>query len=372
MENRFATQRFMFPLNLKPVGAVSVLPFFNLVAASQSNALLCHICQGRTRQIHSQGKFRMNQRRLLVVYFVLLTMSVTTWAQSSTGSSSSLSVPVGETRATTKGLLGNKKFAEDEDITDAKLKADSGSLSKYSLKVSLSYNGPGVGDLGNKMQPNPDGSVGVFETSLGGSIGARYRFDSKSAISLGSGINALTPFHGTERIDLKTPFVSYDRSDRIGEVQMRNSFGTSVTTVPNYRNLGQIGSLSYDNSLVYNIPGTRLAAGIDTGLNVFVYERSFDKKDAKSTASYALEFFPQVKYNITDKWNAYTSLALRYWNPRRLENGWNLANKVISARTGMGVAITRDIYFAPYLNYYPDDFAWKTTTFSFSTVFSIL
>lgn len=313
----------------------------------------------------------MNQR-LLVVYFILLTMSVTTWAQSSSVSASS-SVPVGEMRATSTGVLGNKKFAEDKDITDAKLKADSGSLSKYSLKISLSYNGPGVGDLGNKMQPNPDGSVGVFETSLGGSIGGRYRFDNKSAVSVGTGINALTPFHGTERVDVKTPFVSYDRSARLGDVQMRNSFGASATTTPNYRNLGQFGGLSYDNSLIYNIPETRLAAGVDTGFNVYMYERAFDdRRDSKSTSAYTLEFFPQVKYNATDTLNISTSLALRYWNPRRLGDGWNLANKIISARTGLGVAVSRDVYFSPYLNYYPDDFRWSTTTISFSTVFSML
>ncbi len=44
-----------------------------------------------------------------------------------------------------KDVSGNKQFADDKEITDAKMKADAGSLSKYSLSFSLSYYGPTFG-----------------------------------------------------------------------------------------------------------------------------------------------------------------------------------------------------------------------------------
>lgn len=265
----------------------------------------------------------------------------------------------------------NKKFEDDKDITDSRLKADSGSLSRYSLKFALSYFGPPIGDMSNKNQPNPDGSLGVYATSLGGSISGRYRIDSKSAVSLGTGISALTPFHGVERTDVKTPFISYDRNARLGNVQLRNSYGASVTTVPNFRNVGQYASLSYDNSLVYNFGTSGFAAGIDSSANVFLYERDYVKKDGKASR-YVLGFYPQVKYNFSDKTNIYTSMAMNFWNPRFNSSEADLLNKTISGRVGMGVAFTRDIYFAPYLNFYPEKLQTETTTISFSTVFSIL
>lgn len=267
-------------------------------------------------------------------------------------------------------LLGNKKFEDDKDITDSKLKADSGSLSRYSLKFALSYYGPPVGDLSNKNQPNPDNSIGVYATSLGGSISGRYRLDSKSAVSLGTGVSVLTPFHGAERTDVKTPFVSYDRNSRWGDLQARNSYGASVTTIPNYRDVGQYGTLSYDNSLIYNLGTSGFAAGVDTSVSYFLYEREYIKKD-KAASRYALGFFPQIKYNFSDKVNVYTSIAMNFWNPRFREQT-DVLNKTLSARLGMGVALSRDVYFAPYLNFYPDRLTADTTTFSFSTVFSIL
>lgn len=305
--------------------------------------------------------------RFSLLILLVSSLSATLQAQTlATGS-----VAPQESKMKLDEVVKNKKFEDDKEITDSRLKADSGSLSRYSLKFSLAYFGPPIGDISNKNQPNPDGSLGVYATSLSGSISGRYRFDSKSAVSVGTGVSALTPFHGVERTDVKTPFISYDRNSRLGDVQMRNSYGASVTTVPNFRSVGQYASLSYDNSLVYNFGITGFAAGIDSSVNVFLYEREYIKKDGKASR-YVLGFYPQVKYNFSDSTNIYTSLALNFWNPRARENETDLLNKTLTGRLGMGIAYNRDIYFAPYLNFYPDALKADTTTISFSTIFSIL
>lgn len=312
-------------------------------------------------------------------YFVavLVSLSCSAMAQVSTTSLSTTTVSTTSTvEATpqsaikTEGLLGNKKFEDDKDITDSKLKADSGSLSRYSLKVSLSLYGPPVGDLSNKKQPNPDGTISSNYVSIGGSLSGRYRIDSKSAVSVGTGVTALTPFHGVERTDVKTPFISYDRNARWGELQARNSYGVSITTIPEFRGVAQYANLSYDNSMVYNIGTSGFAVGVDTGLNYYLFEREYIKAD-KKISRYTLGFYPQIKYNFSDKVNVYTSLALNFWNPRYSDEA-ELLNKKLSGRLGMGWAIKRDIYFAPYLNFYPDQLTADSTTFSFSTIFSVL
>ncbi|WP_415062175.1 hypothetical protein [Bdellovibrio sp.] len=314
---------------------------------------------------------------LLVVALVGLTLTANAQTSSTTLSASTISTTSSTESMTQEStlkvgdVLKNKKFEDDKEITDTKLKADSGSLSRYSLKFSLAYSGPPIGDLSNKYQPNPDGSIGVFATSLGGSISGRYRMDSKSALSVGTGITALTPLHGVERTDVKTPFISYDRNARLGEVQMRNSYGASITTVPNFRDVGQYSSLSYDNSLVYNFGASGFAVGLDTGLNIFLYERGYEKKDGKASR-YHMGFYPQVKYNFSDRVNVYTSVAMNFWNPRFRDSEADLLNKTLSGRLGMGVAFTRDIYFAPFLNFYPENLRTETTTLSFATIFSIL
>lgn len=281
----------------------------------------------------------------------------------------------GETRGTQKEVLGdvlkNKKFQENAEITDAKIKADSGSLSKYSMKFNLSYYGPTMGDLSAKDQPNPDGTVGTYETSLGGAIGFRYRFDPKSSLSFGTGLKAIHPLHGAERIDVQTPYLSYDSAFRIGDVQMRSSPGLSVTTIPNYLDVGQVGSLSYDLSSIYNILNSRWGIGLDGNLSLFLYNRSYQLSDKKASRG-AVQLYPTLKYNVSERTSIATSTALTWLSPRDHSNETVLLNKTVTQRLGVGHAFTRDVYLFPYLTILPTKMAWDTTTLNLSTTFSLL
>lgn len=276
-----------------------------------------------------------------------------------------------ESRTTLGDSLKNKKFDDNQDITDAKLKADSGSLSRYSLKFNLSYAGAPIGDLNNPMQPNPDGSAGVYETNISGSIGARYRIDKQSTLGMGTGINALTPFQGVKRYDMKNPFVSYDISSKLGSVQVRNSVTLSAVTNPIYRGWGEYGGIGYDNSLVYNLGTSAFATVLDTSISYYLFERGYDKKD-KNAERYKLSFYPAVKYNFNDQINFNSSLAISYGNPRSTNDHTVLTNKILSQRLALGYGYSHDIYISPYLNFYPGQMTLDSTTINFSTTFSVL
>ena len=317
-------------------------------------------------------------KALLIPFFGLSTAA---YAQTETTTTSSAPVATEATTAPTAAagttevqlpdVLKNKKFEENEKITDAKMRADSGSLSKYSLSFSLSYYGPTLGDLSAKDQPNPDGSVGSYETALGGSLGGRYRMSSNETVRVGTGLKVIHPLHGAERTDLNNPYISYALTTKLGAVQMRNTFGGSVITVPNYTKIGEYGSLDYDNSMVYDLGSTKFAVGLDTSVSLYLYNREYRKADGKAS-TYNLAFYPNFKYNITDKLNVNTSVSISYWNPRANESRWNLQNRTVSQRLGLGYAYTRDIYISPYLNFFPDNLSDKGTTLNFSTSFSIL
>ncbi|MGE5084951.1 MAG: hypothetical protein ACM3MG_01525 [Bacillota bacterium] len=312
-----------------------------------------------------------------VLVSALVGLSVSAFAQTTTltlpSSTTSINEPVQSSTLKTRKVI-NKKFEDDQEITDAKMKADSGSLSRYSVKFSLGYYGPPVGDLSNEMQPNPDGSVGTFETALSGSVGARYRIDSKSTISVGTGVSAVTPVQGVKRYDTKNPYISYDRNGHLFDVQMRNSYGMTYVTNPAYREIGEYAGFTLDNSLLYNIGTSRFAVGMDTSFGYYFFERgpNMKSKKEKSTGRYSVAFFPQVKYNFTDKFSTYTSLGLNFNNPRGEEDLSVLWNKILSQRVGFGYAFTRDIYISPYFNFYPKSFTADSTTVNLSTTFSIL
>lgn len=277
----------------------------------------------------------------------------------------------GETKARLREALANKKFEETGVITDAKLKAEEGSLSRYSLKFNLSYYGPVLSDLSAADQPNPDGSVGVYATSLGGSVSARYRVSPTRTISMGTGIKAIHPFHGVERFDMNNPYLSYDMSSRIGNLQMRNSPGVSLITVPNYTKIGEYAGLNFDNSLVYNIGSSGFAVGNETSFGYYLYNRPYERRDGKAARS-NLTLAPFLKYNFSDRFSMNTSVGISVWNPRQSPDQWALWNRSVTQRLGVGYGISRDIYFAPYLSFYPQRLATDTTTFNFATIFSIL
>ncbi len=303
--------------------------------------------------------------QLLTIFASAQTSSTSLSAGTTTTSSS------GENKARLNEILANKKFNEDQEITDAKLKADAGSLSKYSLKFNLSYYGPMVGALDAKDQPNPDGSISNHATAITGAFGGRYRLDSSTSLSMGTGMKANHPFHGMDRFDLNDPFLNYDILARWGGLQMRNSPGVSYITTPEYKSVGEYGALNYDTSLVYNLGTSRLAVGLDATFGYYLYGRNYRSSDGKAN-QYTLSTYPTLKYNFTDKLNVNTSTKVAWVNLRRSNDRYQMLNQLVSQRLGVGYALTRDIYLFPYINFYPASLHADNTTLNFLTSFSIL
>lgn len=262
------------------------------------------------------------------------------------------------------------KIEEDHQITDPKLKAENGSLNKYSFKASLGVNGPPIGDLSNPKTPNPDGSISNSATNLYGSVSVRYRFDAQSSISFGSGINALTPFNGIERFDVRTPTITYDQVKRVGDWQFRSAPGVSVVTIPEYIKVGEVASFNYDASAFYQLGTTRVRLGTEASFGYYFYNRNYEPAD-KNANRYSLGFFPAVKYSITDKLGIYSSLNISFWNPRFKSQELVMWNKTLSQRLGLEYSFTRDVFLASYLNFYPKSLHPDSTTINLSTIFSI-
>ncbi len=273
-------------------------------------------------------------------------------------------------------ILKNKKFEDSNTLTDAQLKADAGSLSKWSARASLSYLGPTFGDLSAAEQPNPDGSIGNYSQAVKGSVSARYRISPDSTVSAGTGVSLIRPFHGWERTDVNNPFVTYDFSNRFGRLQMRNSPGFTISTVPNYTAIGQVGGLSWDNSLVYAIGGG-FAISFESGFDYWVFHRGYKpgstKKGGDGNASqYSISWYPGLKYNVSDTFSITSSAGFSLQNPRSAFDATTLQNRTVTLRLGLGYALTRDIFFAPYVQSYVTKLALDTTTINVSGIFSVL
>jgi hypothetical protein len=279
-----------------------------------------------------------------------------------------------ETRSesTLEKVFENKKYEDNHQITDSKMRADVGSMSRYSFKFDFRYMGSAIETPFGKERPNPDHVYRPNATQLGGFFTGRYRLDSSSSMGMGTGINALHPFHGTDRMDVSTPYLSYDLFSRHDDFQLRNTFLGNYETVPTYKDIGIVGGFNYIFSIVRELGTSGFAAGVDTTLYYKFFGREYREKDGWDSVRYTVGLSPSLKYNFSDRINTYTNLMIIYSNPRRLDNSFAIWTQTITQNFGMGYAFTKDVYFAPYISVFPNKLAWNNTSVNFSTTFSVL
>lgn len=277
-------------------------------------------------------------------------------------------IPASTNRARLE-TLSNKKFQDTNEITDSKLRADSGSRSRYSLIFNLTYAGPTLGDLSSKDQPNPDGSIGSYSTSLGGTLGTRLRLNNKKVFSLSTGAKTIHPFHGAQRVDLSNPSLTFDNSSRWQDIQMRSSVSFIYRTIPEFRMVGQFGYLLLSQSMVHDWGATGAAIGADLSLGSFMYSRSYRDSDKKAP-QYALEINPTVKYRFSEKLDLSSSLTLGFWNPRSRQDHLVLLNRAMTQRLALGYSLNHSTYIQPYLGFYPQNLQADLITLNLKTIFS--
>ena len=294
---------------------------------------------------------------------------------------SKLSLPPAASGATLRGnsndVLRNKKFEDSQLLTDPKLRAEEGSLSRYSFKGNLSYFGPPVGDLTASEQPNIDGIVRNTAQRISGSVMVRYRVDSNSAINFGTGVSAIRPLHGLDRFDSNNPFVSYSMSSKIGPFQMRNSPSLIIATMPVYTAIGEIGGISLDNDLVYTVGNSRLALSLDTNVAYWIFNRTYiagpQRKGGDGLAQqYTISMAPGFRYRMTDAFNIFGSVGFGLYNPRQDSNPLTIWSSAATLRAGFGYAIYKDFFISPFLQSYVARAELETTSLNLSAIVSIL
>lgn len=288
----------------------------------------------------------------------------------------------GVTKMKVEEALKNRKFREDGRITDIELKAQAGSLSRYSLKFDLSYSGPPVDNLSDPQMPNPDNRPRPNRTSLGGFMGLRYRMTSNDALNLSTGARWFTPYHqlagehvnkraADKDYEISNPQVSYDRTYPLGPTQMRTSLKGSVITSDYYRDQAETSSVGFAQGVKWTVLNSRWIVGNVLDFDYYFFSREWRKGDAANLSTYGFSLIPSLEYKLADNLNLRASCAWTFSQLRRASNEWDWESLQPSARAGLGWAITRDIYFSPYLSFFTMHPSIRTTSASFSTVFSI-
>lgn len=294
------------------------------------------------------------------------------------------------TAGTNEGGL-TKKFEEDHKITDAELKSRAGSLSTFSLKANFNYYGPTLENLSIADQPNPDGVTTASAVGPSGSLGARYRLSSDTSITGNIGYTDQYLFTSKpSHLDMNNPFVTFDKSFKLGPVQMVASPGVTWITSNVYRPQGELMGLDARLYSSMNLGSSPISVGASTTASYYIFDRDYIPDDANniglvkgrmkySTVKHdgrirriSVTVAPVIKYNVTSKFNVNTSFGFNFFNPRYYDSATKFNSRVVNEWVGVGYAITRDIYISPYVQFYPTQFNWKTATMNLSTTISLL
>lgn len=267
----------------------------------------------------------------------------------------------------------------DSEITDARMRAQLGSKSKWSFKSSLAYSGGSVQEPLSGVRPNYRASATIESmTSLAGDVGVNFRAGERDNISFGTGITIIDPLHGDitkpaedtrkgrsgalSRYEVSTPYIGWSRGYRAFDSQMISSFTYSHATDSDSINLSKtFGAASFSQTVLANFGKSNWNGGtsLTVGKSFYTGEITDAKlvalaqagKYKRSELSFGL--FPFLQYSFNDRYSFRTVFG--YFQFSRYEGYDDNVQIEPYQSVGVGVSITRDIYIYPNVQFTPKD-----------------
>lgn len=307
----------------------------------------------------------MNQ---LSRWAVILPMIVTpaTWAQEKEKASGETKAKIEDVRDGKNAVSGNI----DEEITNAKLRAESGSKSKYSLSARANYTGGSFSRAFGVDRPNLAAEPGAQEnTSASLGLDARYRMTKNDSVTVGTEFAMMTPFQGNvgetgTQLNVFDPIVAYNKAFAAWGLQQTASVQVSAGTSTESQGIDKNGNVT----LSYNML-KELKNGVGVGLATDLGYNSYSSAPGKNTATarpgfyggdrrtaWTVAFYPYAEYSINDRYSLRTVFG--YFNFRHVygdANSFRLLNQYRYQSAGVGIAVTRDVYLYPNVQFVPDN-----------------
>jgi len=286
-------------------------------------------------------------------------------------------------------LAGCATTADDIDtaITNAKLRAESGSKSKWSIKADINYNGGNLETPLGPVRPNYAGiSSQDNSTSIAGTIGAAYRLGMFDSVRAGTGVLILTPFHnswddlknsnGERKTDISNPYVEYSRSLKIDGWQ--NVFDTYYThfTQSAYVEAHYVGYWDINHTALHKIGSTEWELGATAE---FYYTFFSDEKSPEDTLSnpqngrsdYTIGLYPLAEYAFSERYSFRTVFRFLTFDHYRSDSPSTFYRELYTQSVGLGIAITRDIYLYPNIQFAPEYLSPEQTNVGLNTTINI-
>lgn len=261
----------------------------------------------------------------------------------------------------------------DEEITNARMRASSGSKSKYSLSFDVGFSGGTIQKPLGKDRPdiigNPEDET---STSLDGSFSARYRVTPKDSFNLGAGFGILTPLQGNvvegqDQFDVSNPFLGYSRVYKVGRFQTISSASYTYGTAQSWEKADLTGVVSLGQNMLTTMPGVKqLTVGASLAYSQYIYGNN----DRDGNTAYRAALYPYAEYALSDKYQLRTVFG--YFNYRHKRQDGDKSPLVGMHKqqsyqsVGVNMIMTRDIFIYPNIQFVPDDIDAEKTNVAVS------
>jgi hypothetical protein len=259
----------------------------------------------------------------------------------------------------------------DQVITNRMMRAQTGSLSPWSVATAWNYQAGSLERPFDAERPNvaQAGDVAALQ-ALNANLAVTYRFTSLSRLGLGIGLNTIAPFHQSlnssdekiqnqfdnnqGRMDLNNPNITYTYITKVGGIQSVLSATVMKWTTGVQTDLGYDNRLTLIANTMYDFGGSPYSIGI---YGIFE-ENSFNKNDELLASAQQLRtvgILPQAEWVISDRFVLRT-IARPYWYDNyRNFNPNEYRTRIFTQSAGLGISVTRDIFLYPNIQFQPEN-----------------
>ena len=280
----------------------------------------------------------------------------------------------------------------DDVITNKRLRAESGSKSRYSVSTALNYNGSTIEKPFNERRPNITSGAALDNVaSISGTVAAKYNMTATDSLSLGFGLKVNTPFSqiarasqtvpdsAGQRLTAADPSVTYQKLAKMGGVQSVTILSPTYYTAKNVRADGTLGDLTLQQIFAYDFGGSKFTLGGILSASGRVFDKSAyaicgmdadsgrDILCGESQADYTLGAYPFAEYQFNDTVGLRTITGLYVYDHLRAQPSGTYFKNVIYQSVGLGISISRDVYLYPNIQFIPEDIRADRTNVALNT-----
>lgn len=276
--------------------------------------------------------------------------------------------PAGISPDTPPEAAPSKIDEADQLITNRRLRADSGSLSKWSVSSGFTYQGGSLAHPKDASRPNiVKGADALTLQNFTGDIGVRYRLTKLFSLTASTGVFMTTPFHDSIRTKNRKLQQNFDENHQKATVNDPFLKATYVNKFSVYQAVTQAKLTHITNNqqkldgyrwnyyvsqqFMHNVADTKFSYGGNLAVQFY----SFSGNENMSLTDRIIGFYPALEYEITDKLNFRTTFGTWVYQHIRSQDAWTYEKRKAYQSLGLGILLSRDVFLYPNLQYIPSD-----------------